>query len=291
MSEPGLQFLTADDAARRLGVSRLRFREAVARGRVPCTRDNEGRMRFDLSGAAALEAVEGDLRDRLEPAALVDLLFDELEELQAERGAQATEIAALRELLERQDTVLSQAVSALESVTEQAERLRSDRARLAEVAEAALDGAEVGADRLEAAMGQLIRYQALLERATGLAETRGAPQVPEAANRALALLQTAVLSAETERAEKERTAGMLDRALRQSEVEQDAGQHARMLLDRALTAGETQAADAVVAQAEAAARAEETAAALALTEKAVHLATVAKSPVRRRGWLARLLGL
>src|SRR6187402_2646513 len=76
---PGDTWLTLDEAAGRLAVSRLRLREAIAAGVFPARRDNRGFWQVllgaDLTG----------MNDRIEAArlpaeALVDLLFDEIEE-------------------------------------------------------------------------------------------------------------------------------------------------------------------------------------------------------------------
>ena len=56
--ESHLSFLSLAEAAARLGVSRLKLREAIAKGVVPARRDNEGRWRVDLT------ALPPDVTDR-----------------------------------------------------------------------------------------------------------------------------------------------------------------------------------------------------------------------------------
>ena len=75
----GKQFLTVDKAALILGQNRLRVREAIARGQLQARRDNEGRMRVDLTDLSHVP--KNGAEPALAPDAMLGLLFDEIEEL------------------------------------------------------------------------------------------------------------------------------------------------------------------------------------------------------------------
>jgi hypothetical protein len=148
-------FLPLAEAAARLGVSRLKLRQAIARGAIPARRDNEGRWRADLSAAPA------DLSSArpAAPEALIEALFDEIEELSAERA----EAEAVRDRLA--GLVAAQA-AALERAVAAAEAQAAEAARLGAVAGGALAAAEAAADRAEAMQSAADRAMALAERAS-----------------------------------------------------------------------------------------------------------------------------
>lgn len=210
-------FLPLSEAAARLGVSRLRLREAIARGVVPARRDNEGRWRADLSSAPAdMAAATGDRPAA--PEALIEALFDEIEELAAERAASEAERDRLAGLVAAQADALDRAVAAAEAQADEVQRLRA-------VTDGALDAAEGAASRAEA-------MQAAAERAMALAERSGA---------ALAAAQAEAARLEDGLREKSAAldgqARLLDRLFSLSETALDtAGRAAapRGLLDRVL---------------------------------------------------------
>ncbi|RVT85389.1 hypothetical protein DXV76_06385 [Rhodobacteraceae bacterium CCMM004] len=193
-------FLTVGEAAARLGVSRLKLREAVARRLIPARRDNEGQLRVDL------DAAPPDLADRLagsEMSAgdLLDMLFDEVEELQAQVAEKDAERLALVGLIERQADALDRAAALMPGDTGGTER--------------ALALMETAGARLEASLGQTARYDDLLARAAALAERGAAAEA--GAERAFALLDAAVAAAERAEGDRTRAAEMLGRALEGAE--------------------------------------------------------------------------
>lgn len=285
-----LQFLTVAEAAARLGVSRLRLRDAAARGLVPSKRDNEGRLRFDL--AEVTEAPPGADGPPLAADALLDILFDEVEELQAELSTRDDEVAALSALAARQDAALDQATAALEAKAAAEARLGAllDRAlshleadadareRLAAVTARALSHLDGAGEGLERSLAQTARFEALLARALDLAEAAGGADGAEA--QALA-------------AAADRAIGLLDGALARAEAEQEKGARAEAMLERALAAGERMERDLAARTAELDKQKQTVEAALAVSERAVALAGAgAKTPpAPRRGFLRRLFGI
>jgi methyl-accepting chemotaxis protein len=155
-------FLLLGPAAERLGLSRLKLREAIAKGLVAARRDNEGRWRVDLG------AVPQDLRERIRatpaaPEALMGALFDEIEELSADLDGARDLSGRLAGLAEAQAGALERSVAALEART-------AERDRLAGLAGQALDAAEAAEARAAALQGMTDRALAALERSTGAME-------------------------------------------------------------------------------------------------------------------------
>ncbi len=133
-TNPSQQFLPVAAAAERLGVSRLKVREAAARNLIPSRRDNENKLRLDLSGTPLPDLSEIGIRSDVPPAMLMDVLFDELEELHAELAGAAVERSALRDLADRQAEALDRALSAGEALEAKiAERDRTIACRNATV--------------------------------------------------------------------------------------------------------------------------------------------------------------
>jgi methyl-accepting chemotaxis protein len=156
-------FLPLAEAAARLGVSRLKLREAAAKGVIPARRDNQGRLRVDLDAAPGdLAAAAADRPAK--PGDLMEALFDEIEELSGELEDSAAMRDRLAALVEAQDAALSRATAALEAAT-------SDRDRLAGLAGRALEAAEEAEVRA-AKLGEMsARSLEMLERATGALES------------------------------------------------------------------------------------------------------------------------
>jgi hypothetical protein len=80
-----VSFLGLTEAADRLGISRLKLREAIAKAVVPARRDNLGEWRVDLTGIADLSRQIKEVE--IDPEVLMTLLFDEVEALTAERDS------------------------------------------------------------------------------------------------------------------------------------------------------------------------------------------------------------
>ena len=160
-------FLPLTEAAERLGISRLKLREAIAKGVVAAQRDNQGEWRADLTGvhdiSRQINAIEAD------PDVLMGLLFDEVEAL-------STELQVAEAARDRFAALADRALIAAEATTAQLAQLRStaerafgvlDRATLA--AEQAR--AEVAAKDVELAgqAGQIERLFTLSEQAVATA--------------------------------------------------------------------------------------------------------------------------
>lgn len=285
----GLQFLSVAEAAERLGVSRVKIRDAAARGLIPSQRDNENRLRLDLSGSTA-DALSG-AGGAVDQAALMNLLFDEIEELNDDLRAQAADVAAFQGIADRQATALDAAATRLEQDAREKAQLSDileralqhletgdgtgDSARLADVSERALTALEATGDRLESSLSQTARFDALLSRALDYAAAGKAADAGDAeamgatAERAMALLDAAMTEAETGRQAVERTGDMLDRALQVGERLE--GQIAER--DR-----EIEAKNATVEQV------------LEMSERAVALAAVDAPPPPKRGFWQWLMG-
>lgn len=286
----GLAFMSVSDAASMLGVSRLRLREAAALGMIAARRDNEGRLRVDLS---ALSRARSDL-DRADPArraeagALVELLFDEIEELQAAVDENAGQIDRLQGLVGRQDAVLERAFDALVRTKDDKDRLsvlldtslghlerqpdRSGDDRLIDISDRALGRLEETGVRLEASMTQLVRFRDLLERAMALADRNSATSDAEkqalsgAVDRAITMLDTAVSRNED-----------LHQAVRTSD----------RMVERALVTGEGLERELTTRNGVIARQSSAIESSLGMTERAVGLASAAASgrvPDRRGFW-------
>lgn len=244
-------FLTVQQAADALGCSRIRVREAVARGLLVGRADNEGRLRIDLP--EGLQAVPAN-GTPLEPDAVMSFLFDDIEDLEAALGERDTVIARLGSLAERQGQALDRADTALQEAEAQ-------KARLSSALERALA-------HLEAAPGPASteRLTALLDRSMALAERGSGAEA--ATERALAMLDSALAQAEAGQAAQDKSNQMLERALSTGE---------QMRTELNATKEQLRAQDARL----------ETA--LSMSERAVALANTQKTP-RRRGLLGWLFG-
>lgn len=156
-------FLPLSEAAARLGVSRLKLREAVAKGVIPSRRDNQGRLRVDLDAAPA-NLAEAAADRPAKPGALMEALFDEIEDLSGELADERALRDRLAALVESQDAALIRATAALEAAT-------AERDRLAGIAGRALEAAE-DAEGRAARLGEMsARSVEMLERATGALES------------------------------------------------------------------------------------------------------------------------
>ncbi|QBF32005.1 hypothetical protein CFI11_12345 [Thalassococcus sp. S3] len=284
-ADDGLHFLTVDEAAEVLGQSRLRVREAVARGLLESRRDNEGRLRVDIPDAPRLiSEVGAPAKADLAPDAVVSFLFDEVEELEATLSAKDVQIARLSGLVEGQGAALEQAEAALTASEGSAGRLAEvlDRAlahleddtivigRLQDVSGRALDHLEHVSAELDQSLAQTARFEELLARAVALAETREDGRLGEAADRAFALLEDAVACAEAAQAAEAKGADMLGRAL-------EAGERMQV---------EIKAREARIAEQQ-----ETIETTLSMSERAVAVAALAAKQPQKKGFLRRLLGI
>ena len=266
-------FLTVEEAAGRLGVSRLRVREAAARGLLASRRDNEGHLRIDLPDLPRLAPDKGD---GLQPDAIMAFLFDDIEELEAALADRDVAITRLTDLLDRQDSALTRAALALEASEAREARMAGllDRAlthldgqeRLAGVADAALTKLEDTAERLDLSLAQTEKLDALLTRAMAMAE-----------------------QGEAARHGAEQALSLLERALAQAEGAQLANRTSEAMLDRALRAGESLRADLDAQKNQLKQQEKSIEAALALSERAAALAEGRKP--ERRGFWRRLFGV
>ena len=186
-------WLSLDEAAERLGVSRLRLREAIAVNAIAARRDNRGFWRVSLAGGARA-AISRLKETRADPQQLIELLFDEIEDLNALMGERAASEERMAALIERQQAVLDRALSLAERPMEpglDAERVAAlhDRSqRLIEQTLAKIEGSDAEFTRLTGLMDRAlttaagldaegtrraevaVKQQALLERVFHLAE-------------------------------------------------------------------------------------------------------------------------
>lgn len=302
----GSQFLTVAEAAAALGQSRLRVREAVARGALTGRRDNEGQLRVDLPASGAPVPENG----ALDPDALLGLLFDEVEELQDLLGSKERDLLALGTLVEGQGAALEQADQALSQSEMKQERLsglleralshleaseaRSDRLRqiadralehleggqgqsdpqkerLTAVTERALEHLDRTTKDLETSQAQAARYDALLSRALDMAQQGGTDPAMEAA--------------------AERALGLLDDALARAEAGHQAQGRAGALLERALQTGERLQGELAEGQDTIKRQQRQIDATLSMSERAVELAAKTSTHVEKKGFFRRLFGL
>lgn len=238
-NDTGIQFLTVGEAAKKLGVSRIKLRQAVACGLIPGRRDNEGSLRVDLSkisGARAKDAVLNG-NTNVPPEEILDLLFDEVEDSQQNLDTSDVRIEALSSLVFRQGEALERADAALMESEANEEKLSAllDRSlahleiqtasseKLRDVSDRAFALLDDSGDRLEASLAQASQFEKLLERALMLVEAAGTAD----GDRAQAMTDTA-----------DRAMHLLDRALADAEDSRGAVNIADDMLGRAIATGE-----------------------------------------------------
>lgn len=238
-NDTGIQFLTVGEAAKKLGVSRIKLREAVALGRIPGRRDNEGSLRVDLSKISGVRAKGAVLNGTtsIPPEEILDLLFDEVEESQQNLDSSDARIEALSDLVLRQGEALDHADAALTDAKANEEKLSTllDKSfvlleiqtasseKLRDVSDRAFDMLDDSGDRLEASLAQASQFEKLLERAMMLVEAAGTAD----GDRAAAMTDAA-----------DRAMQLLDRALADAEDSQGAVIVADKMLERAIATGE-----------------------------------------------------
>ena len=282
----GYQFLPVGEAAFILGISRVRLREAVAKGIIPAQRDNQGRVRVDISRATA-DLARQLAETPVDPSALIDALFDEVEELQAIVLEREASIGQMEELIERQDRALQQTVELLEQVMRNSagpvvcpagQALApspgpAGDGSLAAISDRALAMLDDVTGKLEASLEQNRRYQQLIDRAMAFSDawanaTEGkSVQMADAAERAIDLLERALHEGEAKHHAAQKLGGMVDRALAAGAVLETEVTEARDKLNRQ---------EKLVGQV------------LEMSARAVNLAEGTKVP--KRGFLAWLTG-
>ncbi|MEM7567892.1 MAG: hypothetical protein AAF321_11740 [Pseudomonadota bacterium] len=208
----GRHFLSVGEAAQRLGLNRLKVREAVARGVLEGRRDNRGHLRVDLPINPDTIAPKLAKAPPLTSAALLDGLFDEIEELRETLRERDAEGEAAAQLIARQSDTLAKALDRLESSRGEVTELKA----LLDKAFALLDrSAPATSDRDRLASG-LDEARAEAVRAQRAAEARSAAMARQA-DTALTLLERAFARAEDDRAQAERLRAALDRSLTAAE--------------------------------------------------------------------------
>ncbi len=203
-SGPGLNFLTVAEGARHLGLTGLRLREVALGGQIPSQHDNEGRLRVDLTGVKALPEVGADAPP-LDPGALMGLLFDEIEELQADHAAKDRQIAALSDLVVRQGAALEKAGAVLATPAKGAVGREADLIALLDRAMELLE-----AQAVEGETGR--QLQATANRAMELLE-RALKRADDVQVQADAQVKALELDLETMRAQLEHTLSLSERVL------------------------------------------------------------------------------
>ena len=271
-------FLTVAEAAERLGMSRLRVREAVAMSLIKSRRDNEGRLRIDLPDVKAL--TQGAATD-LEPDAIIEFLFDDIEELETEIDAREAQITRLTALLKAQDDALERSDQVLTEA-------QNDKARLADLLDRAFLQLEAAGDREKALQRLSERGLETLEAAVQSAEAEAAK-----AARLHGLLDRAMALAEqgdTSLTVADRSLDLLDDALSQAEAAQFVHDKQDDLIQRSLTAAEVAHEQAVRKDRDLQDREAALEKTLAMSERAAALAEENQQAKPRRGFLRRLLG-
>jgi uncharacterized coiled-coil protein SlyX len=159
---PTESWLSLDDAAARIGLSRLRMREAIAAGLVEARRDNQGSWRVSLGDdfpqtKARLEAA------RIAPGALVDLLFDEIEDAALTLAERDSTIERLNALAARQQAIIERALALSEEPA--SVEIGAIRERLAKLNDRSVQLIETALARLVARDGDVSKLGGLLDRA------------------------------------------------------------------------------------------------------------------------------
>jgi excisionase family DNA binding protein len=153
-------WLSLDEAAERLGVSRLRLREAIAANAIAARRDNRGFWRVSLADGARA-AISRVNETRADPQQLVELLFDEIEDLNAAMSERAANEGRMAALIERQQTLLDRALS----LAERAAELGVDAERVASLQDRSQRLIEETLGKIEARDAEFARLTGLMDRA------------------------------------------------------------------------------------------------------------------------------
>lgn len=158
-------WLSLAEAAQRLGVNRIRVREAVAAGLIGARRDNRGFWRVSL--AADIGDVARRMRElRLQPDALVELLFDEIEELGADLAERDSSLERLHAVTARQQDMLARALSLAENAKDPGNP--ADHERLAGLNERSLRLLDRAFETIGGLESEVGRHAEVAERQKGL---------------------------------------------------------------------------------------------------------------------------
>lgn len=287
-NDSGLQFMTVAEAAELLRVNSMTLRSAAVRGLIPSKRDNEGRLRLDISGVRTSgDALVIPESAKLAPTEMIDILFDEVEELQSDLQDRDEQIVRLLDVSGRQAGAIDNAGRALDEAEHKQTRLSvmldralshleagADReARLTNLSGRSANLLDATGDRLEQSLSQSGRFEQLLERAMRIAAEGsngdGASEAMTAAvDRAMLMLDDALNRAEQGQSSAKKASELLDRALSTAERIEDQVQERDRRIEQQGTALET---------------------ALSMSERAVALADQNTRP-KRRGWFGWLFG-
>ncbi|MGI9350049.1 MAG: hypothetical protein ACR2O3_00685 [Rhizobiaceae bacterium] len=234
-----LNFLTVEEAAEKLGISRIRARESVLHGLTPARRDNQGRLRIDLSQVSSLQAIglELEARGSIDETEILDLLFDELEELQETVDQKNSDIHHLSQFVERQ-------AMAIRNTEKLLDRQEQQQLQILELLNRCLAQLEQGASRTE--KFQRIAQQAidLLERSEEelASRTYQRQELERLLSGSMAVSEIAVeTSARTNKQLSKKLEAALDsadKALQSTEASDEKLRESQALLDRAVTIGE-----------------------------------------------------
>jgi excisionase family DNA binding protein len=158
-------WLSLDEVALRLGVTRLRVREAIAAGVLRAQRDNRGFWRASLADVGEASARMSQVR--VAPSQLVEILFDEVEEANASLADRNADVERLSALVARQQELLERALK-LATGPANTETHEVDR-RLAALNERSQTLIDRAIGQLETSNADLVRVTGLLDRAIGAA--------------------------------------------------------------------------------------------------------------------------
>lgn len=144
----------------------MRVREALAAGMLSGYRNNQGHWLVDTETLPA--SLDGLQAASLPPDRLLELLFDEVEELQQTIDERDTTIAQLTALMERQGNALERAVSIAE---DRSDRSSSDQVQaLSATSDRALQLLEDAMDRLSGNEHSIQQLSQLVERGVATSE-------------------------------------------------------------------------------------------------------------------------
>ena len=151
-------WLSLEEAAARVGVSRMRMREAIAVGLCNARRDNRGLWRVAVgeNPAALKTPIENA---RVAPDALVELLFDEIEEYSLRLAERDSRLERMSTLVERQQTLIARALILAEPAsTSEPDRIAVMNDRATALIESALE-------KISSRDNEVIKLTGLLDRA------------------------------------------------------------------------------------------------------------------------------
>jgi hypothetical protein len=161
MPEKGSEnWISLEDAARQLGVSRLRIREAIAAEQLPARRDNRGFWQVSLD--KNFDAKGRFESERLDPEALVELLFDEIEEVNLVLADRDASLERLNAVASRQQEMIARLLSLAEPSSD---RASADAHRLAEINDRMSRVIETALEKLASRDGDIVKLTGLLDRA------------------------------------------------------------------------------------------------------------------------------